>query len=263
MLLRAALLVARLDNAEVDLEAYVARVEQMAEEIRQTAVVDGVVDREAALLRAVDEYLFDQNGFRGSRFEYDSASNSYLNEVIDDREGLPITLSVLYLALAEQLQLPVVGVGLPGHFVVRYEPQASEADSILIDPFEKGLRLTTEQAMQRLQQAGFPPSEEFLRSQTTAEIIERMLRNLLNRAEQNREDSSVLRYLEALVTVVPDSSEYRAKRLEMRARTGRLKLALDDVDWFIRTMPEGTNHDRLMQLKATLEEQQRNRSQSL
>ncbi len=284
-LLRAALLIARLDNEEVDVQAYVARVEQMAEEIRQIATPDadtaadtaadaadtGAADadnREAALLQAMDEYLFDQYGFRGSRFDYDSASNSYLNEVIDDREGLPITLSVLYLALAEQLGLPVVGVGLPGHFVVRYEPRTAGgdndnmvADSILIDPFEKGMRLTAEQAMQRLQEAGFPAREEFLRSQTKAEIIERMLRNLLNLAEQNREDSSVLRYLEALVTVVPDSSEYRAKRLEMRARTGRLKLALEDADWFIRTMPEGTNHDRLMQLKAALEEQLRNRSQ--
>ena len=256
-LLRAALLIAKLDNDEVDVNAYIARVDQMGEEILGSlpAAATGL-----QRLHAIDEYLFQSYGFRGSRFEYYSPSNSYLNEVIDDREGLPITLSILYIALADRLTVNVAGVGMPGHFIVRYEPRDSSEDTILIDPFEKGLRLTKEEALKRLTDAGYPANESFLQSQTTHLIVERMLRNLLNLAEQNRSDVEVLRYLEALVTVMPDNSEYRAKRLEIRARTGRLEKALEDADWFMKNRPEGTNHDRLMELHRLLNEKLQTRN---
>ncbi len=251
-LLRSALLVAQLDNEDVDVDSYVRRVDEMATEI-QAAVSENSTP--AVRLQALDKYLFEDNGFHGSRFEYYTKSNSYLNEVIDDREGLPITLSVLYMELAERLNLQVVGVGLPGHFVVRYEPQDDPATTQLIDPFEKGRRLSLDDAAQRLRDAGHPNLPAFYEAQTSVQIIQRMLTNLLSLAEAGRSDEDVRRYLEVLTELSPDQFEYRARRVEMRARTGRLEDAILDVDWFLRVRPAGTDENRLHELRATLQQQ--------
>lgn len=251
-LLQAALLIAKLDNEEVDVDAYLKRVDQMAAEIVSTLPENATAEQR---LTALDQYLFEKNGFRGSRFEYYVKSNSYVNEVIDDREGLPITLSVVYISMARRLGLNVTGIGLPGHFVVRYQPEDAASAAVLIDPFERGKRLTAEDAAQKIRGAGFPDLPRFYESQTTSQIVQRMLSNLLNLAEANRQDDDVLRYLEVLTEIAPNDPEYRAKRLEMRARTGRLADAIADADWFITTEPAGTDRERVQELRSVLQSQ--------
>ena len=149
-------------------------------------------------LATLDRFLFKQLGFHGSRTNYYHRSNSYLNEVIDDREGLPITLSVLYMELARRLDLKVVGVGLPGHFVVRFEPQ--EGESILVDVFENAEPLTLETArtMIRVRLNGQVDKEEterlietFLEASTPKAILLRMLSNLRGAAEEDRDLDSI------------------------------------------------------------------------
>src|SRR5216684_5716061 len=81
-------------------------------------------------LAALNKYLFTERGFHGSRQDYYNRSNSYLNEVLDDREGIPITLSVLYIELARRVGLKVVGIPLPGHFVVEFLPEKGEGKLI-------------------------------------------------------------------------------------------------------------------------------------
>ena len=97
----------------------------------------------------MNAFLFEELGFHGSRTDYYNRSNSYMNEVIDDREGLPITLSVLYLELARRLDLNVAGIGLPGHFVVRFEPSGESKAGQLIDVFDGGKPMTRDQAVER------------------------------------------------------------------------------------------------------------------
>lgn len=250
-LLKLSLLVAKLDNPDVDVAAYLERVDAMADEVKSTFAADAAMTER---LQKLDEYLFTAQGYHGSRFEYYTRSNSYLNEVIDDREGLPITLSVLYLAMAERLGIPMSGIGLPGHFVVRYEAEKQE-DSVLIDVFERGKRLTSEEAANIVLAAGAPNIPEFYAPQTTQQIIRRMLANLLGLAEQDRVDDDALRYLELLVELAPEELEYRAKRLELRARTDRLAEAIEDVNWFIDKESVETDQDRLLELRAELQRQ--------
>ena len=249
-LLRAALLIARMDNADVDVEAYVDRVQQMADEIG--GALPGGAD-EATRLAAMDRHLFEELGVHGSRFEYYTRANSYINEVIEDREGLPITLSVLYIDIGRRLNLSIQGIGLPGHFVVQFVPNAAPTDSQLIDPFERGKRLSEVDVVNRLTEMRYPNLPQFRVPQTTVQICERMLGNLLGLAEQEKDDAAVLRYLETLVLLVPTSPEYRAKRLEIRARTGRLTNAIDDADWFLEHQPDGIDFERLRTLRTTLE----------
>src|SRR5207248_6200527 len=135
-LVHAALLIARLDNEELDVAAYRNQVERLAREIAAT-LPKGAGDREK--LAALNKELFEGRGFHGSRGDYYNRSNSYLNEVLEDREGLPITLSVVYIELGRRLGLKIEGVGLPGHFVVRHVPKKGEPQ--LIDVYEGGKHL--------------------------------------------------------------------------------------------------------------------------
>jgi len=252
------LLIARIDNVDVDVDSYVAHVVQMVDEIRKALPEHATA---AARLARLDQYLFEELGVRGSRFdEYYTRSNSYLNEVIDDREGLPITLSVLYIELARRLELNITGVGLPGHFVVRYQPDDPALLAELIDPFEKGRRLSAQDVEALIAASGFPSLPQFHESKSPRQIAERMTLNLLSLAENTRRDADVLSCLETLVLLAPDNSEYRAKRLELRARTGRLLLALEDADWFIREQPDTVDPERLRELRNTLVEQIEQRS---
>ncbi|MFN9913999.1 MAG: transglutaminase family protein, partial [Pirellulaceae bacterium] len=110
--------------------AYLQRIEDMAAEILAKLPSKATAPMR---LEALDAYLFEENGFRGGRDEYYHPANNHLDRVIDDREGMPITLSVLYMELGRRLQLRLEGVGLPGHFVVRFRP--SQGKPQLLDIF--------------------------------------------------------------------------------------------------------------------------------
>jgi regulator of sirC expression with transglutaminase-like and TPR domain len=244
------LLLAKIDNSDIDVDSYVKRVDMMANDVKsQLDASASEVDR----IRKLDHYLFEEMGLHGSRFEYDNRSNGYLNEVIDDREGLPITLAVLYMEMARRLDLNVVGVGLPGHFVVRFEPTDSGIARETIDVFERGQRLAEEDVARILSEAGFPNEDRFRSAKTPKEIIERMASNLLRRAEAERADDDVLRCLETLVRLSPNDAEHRVKRLEMRYRTGRLAMALEDANWLIREAPPGLNVELIRELRQKIE----------
>lgn len=256
-LLRAALLIAKLDNEELDVDAYLIEVEEMVADIQSGL---GETTDEVKRLAALNEFLFQKNGFHGSRTNYYHRSNSYLNEVIDDREGLPITLSLLYMEIARRLNLKVVGVGLPGHFVVRFEPE--KGNSQLLDPFDNGRALTADDgdAMIRNGFRRAPSKEEFekvrevfLKASTPQAILVRMLANLRGVAERDGDLNSILRYLTTALVIDPDNIENRAMRIEIQVRTQRLKAAIADIDWMLEKQPEGMNINRVLQIKADLE----------
>ncbi len=139
---------ALLDNEEVDVEAYGRELERMAQELAAGLPADATDEAKLAALR---KYMFDENGFHGSRGDYYNRANSYLNEVLDDREGLPITLSIVYMELARRIGLKVDGVALPGHFVVRYVP--AEGEPQLIDVYEGATVVAREEANRRVKEA--------------------------------------------------------------------------------------------------------------
>lgn len=247
-LLHAALLIARLDNEDVDVEAYRHEVERMA--VRITARLPKDAD-EAARLAALSKYLFEERGFHGSRGDYYNRSNSYLSEVIDDREGLPITLSVLYIELGRRLGVRLEGVGLPGHFVVRHVPAKGEAR--LIDVYEGGQALSREQAAEKVKNiTGRPLHDEHLAAVKKSAIIVRMLHNLLNLAQSEKDKDGMLRYLNAIVAVAPESAEERGLRAALLYQMGDRPRALQDVDWLLEHNPEGLDVQRVRQFRRML-----------
>lgn len=244
-LARAALLISRLDDEELEVDGYLKQLDRLAADIRQKLPADA---DEAAKLAAMDKHLFAECGFHGSRTEYYHRANSYLNSVLDDREGLPITLSVLYMELGRRLGLAIEGVGLPGHFVVRHVPAKGEPQ--LIDVFEGGLAMTRDDAAKHVKAAGAGElREEHLRAASGKEIALRMIRNLLGVAQNKDDKEAMLRCAEAIVAIDPDSVPDRGLRAVVRFETGRRDAAIADLDWFLEHQPEGLDLDRVRQMR--------------
>lgn len=252
-LLHAALLIAKLDNDELDVDAYCKEFERLVRELTATLPKDA---DEKVKLAALNKFLFEERGFHGSRSDYYHRSNSYLNDVIDDREGLPITLSVLYMELARRVGVKVVGVGLPGHFVVKHVP--AKGDAQLIDVYEGGQALSRDDAAKKVQGiTGEPLREEHLAAAAKKAILVRMLHNLLGIARNDRDVEGVLRYLDTILTITPDAGNERWMRAVLRAQAERRQGALEDVDWLLKHEPEGIDLDRVRELHKLLTQAER------
>jgi regulator of sirC expression with transglutaminase-like and TPR domain len=260
-LLRAALLIARIDNEEVDVEAYLGEVDRMAREIRDNLPAEAKDEKEpakaeAARLAALNKYLFDEQGYHGSRGEYYHRSNSYLNEVIDDREGLPITLSVLYMELARRLNLKVEGVGLPGHFVARLVPSSGEPQ--VIDVYERGKSLSTEDVGQLVKEnSGRAVLPEHLEAMHKRAILVRIIRNLLGLSQRDQNLEAMLGYLDTVVAVSPDSGEERFMRAVIYFQTRRRTEALAEADWLLEHKPRGVDLNRVTELRELVDRPER------
>ncbi|QDU38726.1 putative periplasmic serine endoprotease DegP-like precursor [Maioricimonas rarisocia] len=248
-LLHAALLLAALDNDELDVAAYQRRADELADEFVQSLEENlSPADRIAALNR----FLFDEYGFHGSRTEFYNASNSYLNEVIDDREGLPITLSVLYMHIAGRAGLNVVGIGLPGRFVVQHAP--ADGDPQLIDVYNRGQVLSRDDAKQLVRSfTGRGWDEEYLQPHSTSQILLRMLRNLVGVANREQDAEAALRYIDTILVLNPDSAEDRLMKALLCYNTDRLDEGIDTIDWILERRPEGFLLGQLRRLRATMQ----------
>ncbi|RMG39584.1 MAG: hypothetical protein D6725_04975 [Planctomycetota bacterium] len=248
-LIRAALLVAALDNPELDVAAYVRQFEAMAEELRnRTAGTKNAAEKLAML----DRYFFEDLGFHGGRTNYYSPANSYLNDVMDDREGLPITLGILYAELGRRIGLALDGVGLPGHFVVRYTPD--KGPPVWIDVFDRGKRLTRDQAAAKSRSiTGEEPDEHAFAPLPPDRIVERMLRNLIGIAQRREDEAALLRYVEALVALHPDSVPERTFRAYLRYRGEQYDGAIRDIQWLRRHAADQVDLGQLDRLRQAIE----------
>ena len=247
-LLQGALLIAALDNPDIDIEAYDDRIDEMANEVRADLLADATSVQKRDKLH---HYLFDENGFHGSRSEYYHPANSHLNRVIDDREGLPITMSILYMELGRRLGLRIEGVGLPGHFVVKHVIDENQYQ--LVDVFDRGKSLTRAAAAEIVeQQTRRPLRDEDLRGNTGTEILTRVLNNLLGIAGNSKDTEAMLRYTEALVAINPEVTNFRMMRVQLRGITGRHAAAREELDWLLENNPPGLNRELVERIRAAL-----------
>jgi regulator of sirC expression with transglutaminase-like and TPR domain len=256
-LFRAALLIARHDNPEVDVEAYAHQINELGRELGQS--LPAQADDETKL-KALREFLFTQHGFHGSRTDYYNRANSYINEVLDDREGLPITLSVLFLELARRIGLDgLAGVPLPGHFMVRYaSPRPAAGGELrLIDVFDGGRVISRSEAQERVTETtgqGF--REEHLQPASKRDIVVRMLHNLLAIAERSEDPGDALPYADLLVAVSREPGE-RLTRVRLRLQRNDRAGASEDIQWLLRAQPPGLDLERLNELLDSLKSEPR------
>jgi len=170
---RGAFLIARYAYPTLDVTSYGRQLDEMAQEVR-----DRIGPRASGeeTVKTLNRYLFSEQGFKGNTKNYYELENSYLNCVIDRRTGIPISLSVVYLLIGKRLGLPVHGIGMPGHFLVKYE---SERYKIFIDCFNGGALLTEKNCQRFLTEAGYGCDDKYLQHSPVRAILSRMIKNLL------------------------------------------------------------------------------------
>ena len=248
-LLRAALLVSKHDNPDVSVDDYLDQIRQMADEILES--IDAEQDEQEKLEELIS-YLFHQNGFHGSYFDYRNNANSYLDNVIDDREGLPITLSVLFLELGRRIQLEgLSGFPLPYHFLVKHE--SSNGDYRLIDVFNSGESMTYAEANEFVSQYQKAPfRSDLLDSSSKKEIINRMLRNLLAFTQAEETLATSLPYLDLLIALNPSTASFYLERAWIHLRSGNSDGARDDLQWILDHKPQGINIPRVREALESL-----------
>ncbi len=180
---------------QINVEAYGALLDSFAGDLREHLDLSA---KPKEILATINTALFSDLGFTGNEESYYDPENSYLNRVIDRRTGNPINLCLLYMLLARRLRLPVAGVGLPGHFICRYQSTAAE---LYIDPFNHGKLLAKADCVQYLLQGNFTVREDYLAPLSPRRILRRICGNLhqiYQKLGQSEEATRLRRYCVAL-----------------------------------------------------------------
>lgn len=167
-----AFLLARHAYPTLDVAHYRGQLDSMAQEVRARI---GLRASGEETVNALNRYIFIEQGFKGNTKNYYEAENSYLNRVMDRRVGIPISLSVVYLLIGQRLGLPLFGIGMPGHFLVKYE---SDRYKIFIDCFNGGALLTEKNCARFLTEAGYGFDDKYLQKSPVRAILSRMVKNL-------------------------------------------------------------------------------------
>ncbi len=225
----AAMLIAGL-GGPTDAHDCARQLDLIAEAVR--AASDETADP-GVLAQAIDHELFTVRGFHGNEGEYSDPANSYLDQVLKRRTGLPITLSLVYMEVAERVGLRCEGVGFPGHVIVRCgEPEAP----IYVDPFHQGVRLDTAELLARLrgQPLGGASPESFLSAITRRQFLQRMLRNLHIVFRERRDLERWRDTVELSLRLEPWNAALTGERGMLNYRLGAFSAALDDLDRYVR-----------------------------
>jgi regulator of sirC expression with transglutaminase-like and TPR domain len=227
-----ALLIARTDYPELDTAAQLRRLDRLAADVPADPA-----DPPLRNIQALNGVLFDKEKFSGNEEEYDDPRNSYLNDVLDRKKGIPITLSLVYTEVARRRALPLVGVGFPGHFLVKYLAGSGE---ILIDPYNRGAILSHEDCAERLkahfgEEADLLP--EYFAASSPKQTLARMLNNLKGSYFRRRDYLKVLVMIELALAIAPGSRQDVYDRGMVYFLMKRYRDAMADFNDYLRLTP--------------------------
>ena len=241
-LARGALEIARIAYPALEPSQYLTKLDELAEGTR--ARMAGGLPPEA-VARAVGDHLFRTCGFRGNAEDYYDPRNSFLNDVLDRRTGIPISLSVVFIEVTRRLGVTADGVGFPGHFLVRV---AGERGPLLLDPFFGGRTVGDGELIERLralpggrQLNEVPP--DAVQVASTPEVLARMLRNLLRVYAERRDTSLALAAVDLLLVLSPDSADDLRMRGALYESLDCAAAALADFRRYLALAPTAPDAD--------------------
>ncbi|WP_254563412.1 SirB1 family protein [Oscillatoria sp. HE19RPO] len=244
-LAKAALYIAQEEYPTLDPAEYLNILDVMAQEVAQRLKDQRYPLR---IVKAINEYLYEDLGFTGNTRDYYDPCNSFLNDAIARRTGIPITLALIYLEIARRLDFPMVGIGMPGHFLIRPE---FEGAGIFVDAFNGGEVLFTEDCEQRLRQIyGLEVSmgPEFLKAVTRKQFLARMLTNLkmiyLNRGDLEK----CLGAIERILLLFPDAPLELRDRGLFYYQNGRWTQARQDLQTYLDRVPQAEDASVIRQI---------------
>ena len=249
-LVRAALTIAQSEYPNLEVDAYCVRIENLALRVKQQVRNLGHPSESIATLNRV---LFKEEGFRGNAEDYYDPRNSFLNDVLDRKLGIPITLAVVYMEVARRVGFPLVGVGMPGHFLLKHYDV--EGPEIVIDPFNRGSILTVSDCQRFLDQiygGQLQLQPEFLTAVSRRQVLVRMLNNLKSIYLSSRNFRKALPIVDLILAIYPRSPEDVKQRAMLRWSLGQTRGALADLDDYLKMSPEASDADEIRQTAASL-----------
>jgi regulator of sirC expression with transglutaminase-like and TPR domain len=249
-LAEAALLIASDQYPGLEITKYLGKIDAIAARVSALKPSNENV-RDA--LAAINSVLFDEFQFAGNLKDYYDPRNSYLNEVIDRRLGIPITLSVIYIEVGSRIGLKLKGVPMPFHFLVKHSGAAGE---IFIDPFRDGRLMDAADCAERLSQLSdgkVSMVPEYLLEAKNKEILVRMLRNIVNCYRRCSDYGRALGSIDKILTINPRSAPEIRDRGLVLAAMGRMKGALECLERYLATAPDaadtGSIKDQIINLR--------------
>ncbi|HEY9610468.1 MAG TPA: SirB1 family protein [Allocoleopsis sp.] len=244
-LAKAALYIAEEEYPDLETDEYLNALDVMADEVEERLPAERYPLR---IIQSLNQYLYDDLGYIGNTDDYYDPRNSFLNEVMDRRIGIPITLSLIYLEVARRLDFPMVGINMPGHFLIR--PNFEEA-GIFVDAFNRGEILFEQDCEARLAQIyGHPVRRQpsFTASVSSRQLLARMLRNLkliyLNRSDLPKAQAAV----ERLLLLFPDAPTELRDRGLIYYQLGYWSKAVQDLDLYLAMLPNAEDAPAIRRL---------------
>ena len=231
---RAALLIAAESYPTLDVESYLSQLDELAAQARAN---DTPYASPVTRILRLNDLMYGEWGFHGNAEDYYDARNSFFNEVLDRRTGIPITLAVVYLEIARRLGLTLHGVGMPGHFIVKYQDPDEE---LFIDPFNEGRLLSEEDCFRmvlQMYQGRVVFERRLLDAVTKRQILARMLQNLKGIYARANDHAKTLSAIERVMLIHPATEELRDRGLVLAA-LNRYPPAIADLESYLRTKPE-------------------------
>ena len=243
----AALLIARLEYRRLDASRYLDTLDQMGATAREQV---GAVTDPLESIRVLNGYLFEELGFAGNEEQYEDPRNSFLNDVLERRTGIPITLSLVYIEVARRAGVLLEGVNFPGHFLLRvrgWNGQTEQLDhDLIVDPFHGGALLSQNDCQRLLRQHGSPSAAfdpGLLVGATKSQILIRMLVNLKRIYVQMRSFPQAREVTEMLVALNPSALAELRDRGLLAYHLNDFSSALRDLEDYLRFSNPGGRDD--------------------
>jgi len=244
-LARGALTIARTEYPDLDIESYIARVDELAS-MAEGRIHD--VGDAAQTIAALNHTLFEEAGLRGNREDYYDPRNSFLNDVLDRGLGIPITLALIYMEVGRRLGFPLFGVGMPGHFLLKhYDIDGRET---LFDCFNGGDILSPKDCQRRLDEiysGQMTLRPEFLFAVSRRQILTRVLNNLKTVHLGTRNFRKALALVDLLLVIYPRSPEDVKQRAMLRYSLGQTAGAVEDLEQYLKMSPDASDADEIRQ----------------
>lgn len=248
-LIRAALVIARGEYPDLDIEEYSSRIEKLA---RCVAACSADMD-ERNTIAALNRVLFEETGLRGNRDDYYDPRNSFLNDVLDRGLGIPITLAMIYMEVAKRVGFHLSGVGMPGHFLLKH--YSTEGSEFLIDCFNRGDILSRQDCQSRLDEIYSGEMQlrpEFLHPISRRQILTRMLNNLKTVYLSTRNFRKALPIADLILVIHPQSAEDVKQRALLRYSMGLHGLAAEDLEEYLKMSPKASDAEEIKQMMLSI-----------
>lgn len=244
-LAKASLYYARAEYPHLDISKYLDILDAIATEI--SSQLSGET-YPLKVIKAINFELFDGMGFQGNSKNYYDPGNSFLNRVIERRVGIPITLSVIYLCIAKRIDFPMVGIGMPGHFLIR--PDFKDA-GIYVDAFNQGEILFEQDCQKRLSQIYQQPIEldpSWLAPVSNKQILARMLNNLKFIYLHQQQIDKALAIISGIIKLFPNNALEIRDRGLLYYQTNRWQEAAVDLEYFLKIAPNSEDAETIQLL---------------